>query len=239
MLRMLGPLSLALLTCAGPSTQVPPDAIQKAVVDDAVALGERCEEINDLTSLAWSWAQVCWHRTAPELERARTALEGCRSASVDRGLTAVGPIPDGIDLGAALELDNCPADPPNDIAQLQVYSDIDYGVEDGKAIEVVFTNFCDDDIEYGFSPDRDSKPPITMQLPPLTRRTITIPRSYGLRGRLAQGEQGWSPTTCTATRSGTHLTFNADCRTCTADGIDPLRRADCVEAGSCPPPGSR
>ncbi len=156
MLRMLGPLSLALLTCAGPSTQVPPDAIQKAVVVDAVALGERCEEINDLTSLAWSWAQV-----------------------------------------------------------------------------------CDDDIEYGFSPDRDSKPPITMQLPPLTRRTITIPRSYGLRGRLAHAEEGWSPTTCTATRSGTHLTFNADCRTCTADGIDPLRRADCVEAGSCPPPSSR
>jgi hypothetical protein len=238
MLRSLGVLSFALITCAGPSTQVPPDEVQELVVDHALTLAAGCEEINDLTSLAWSWAQVCWHRTAPELDRAQTALEGCRAASIERGLEAVGQIPAGIDLTAPLDFDNCPADPPNDIAQLTVYSETEYAVEDGATITIIFTNFCDEEIDLGFSPDLDSKPPIIMQQLPLTRRTITIPRKYGLRGRLAHADAQWEPSMCTAPRNGTYLTFNADCRTCTSDGIDPLRRADCVEAGSCPAPGS-
>jgi hypothetical protein len=239
MLRFVGTLTLAFFACAPPSTKAPGNETEQLVVEQAVELGERCSEIDDLTSLAWSWSQLCWHRSAPELARAQAALESCRAASVERGLTAAGVIPEGINLNASLELDgNCPADPPNDIAQLQVYSELDYGVEDGAAIQIVLTNFCDQEIEYGFSPDLESKPPIKMRLPALTRRTLTIPRNYGLRGRVDYDED-WPPITCTAARSGTHLTFNADCRTCTSGGSDPLLRADCVEAGSCPPPGSR
>jgi hypothetical protein len=232
-------LGLVVFACTGPSNQVPPDETQKLVVDQAVALGERCSEINDLTSLAWAWAQLCWHRTSPELARGQAALEQCRADASARGLEAVGEIPAGIDLHAPLELGNCPADPPNDISQLNVYSDINYAVEDGKPIEITFTNFCDDDIEFGFTAEITDKPPIRMDLPALARRKITIPRNYGLRGRLKHGDGGWGEQMCTASRSGMFLTFNADCRTCTSDGIDPLRRADCVEAGSCPTPGSR
>jgi hypothetical protein len=242
--RMLGlgrfaVLGLVLFTCAGPSTQVPPDENQRLVVDQAEGMSSRCSELNDLTEMAWAWAQLCWHRTAPELERGRVALEQCRVDATARGLAAVGPIPAGIDLHAPFELaSNCPADPPTDIAQLQVDSDSEYAVEDGPTITITFTNFCDDDIEFGFSPDLGSKPPIRTQTGPLTRRKITIPRKYGLRGRL-DGDEVWTESLCKASRSGMFLTFNADCRTCTSDDVDPLRRADCVEAGSCPAPGAR
>lgn len=239
MLTRFAVLGLTLVTCAGPSNQVPPDEVQQLVVEQAVSLSEHCAEINDLTALAWAWAQLCWHRTAPELDRGQAALEQCRADADARGLEAVGRIPAGIDLHAPLDFTNCPADPPNDVSALRVYSDTEYDVEDGSTIDIVFTNFCDDDIEFGFSPDLDSKPPLRMQAGSLTRQKITIPRKYGLRGRLAHGDGSWGESMCTARRSGMYLTFNADCRTCTSDGIDPLRRADCVEAGSCPAPGSR
>jgi hypothetical protein len=239
MLRQLGTLTLAFVGCAGPSTEVPPNEIQRQVVDSAVELAEACDTLDDLTSLSWSWAQLCWHRRAPEIERGRAALEGCRASAVERGLVAVGPSPAQVDLAAPLSFDaNCPPDPPTQESQLQVYSDIDYPVEEGASIEITFTNFCDDDIEYGFAPDTEGSPPITWQLQPLTRRKITIPRNYGLRARLAH-EQGWSEMFCTASRNGAHLTFDADCSSCTAGRLDPLRKADCVEAGSCPAPGAR
>ncbi|KIG12102.1 hypothetical protein DB30_02047 [Enhygromyxa salina] len=232
-------LGLALLTCAGPTNQVPPDETQRIVVDQAVSLSERCGELNDLTVMAWAWAQLCWHRTAPELERGRVPLEQCRADASARGLEAAGRIPAGIDLHAPFELaNNCPPDPPSDIAQLRVDSDSHYAVEDGGTITITFTNFCDDDIEFGFSPDLESKPPMRIQTGPLTRRKITIPRKYGLRGRL-DGDTVWTESLCKASRSGMFLTFNADCQTCTSDDVDPLRRTDCVEAGSCPAPGSR
>jgi hypothetical protein len=125
------------------------------------------------------------------------------------------------------------------LADLTEISDDEYPIEDieaeraamfGSKITVVFTNFCEQPTEFGFTPD-EGKPPIVWTIQPRQRQRITVQRNYSLRARVAGAE--YSDASCLAGKNGHHLTFNVDCETCTAGKDDPLERDSCIAAGTC------
>lgn len=117
------------------------------------------------------------------------------------------------------------------LADLTEISAQTYPVEDGPTINITFTNFCEHPTEFGFTPD-EGTPPIIWTIQPNQRQPLTIPKTYTLRARQA-GTKPWTDTNCAA-KNNHHLTFNTDCNTCTTGKTDPLERANCQEAGTCP-----